>query len=80
MNLRELLRKDVYVLAGGMAYQGKLIEATEENVLLKTDSGFVSVRMDKISTIRSLHQEAEDELASNKFISRSFYEFDDNEE
>ena len=35
MNLRSLQRKDVHVIAGGMAYTGVLIEATEQAILLK---------------------------------------------
>lgn len=80
MNLRYLQRKDVHVIAGGMAYHGILIEATEQAVLLKTESGFVSVQMDRISSIRGTEEVVEDDLSgSGKHISRSFYEFDEGE-
>ena len=79
MNLREMLRKDVHIIAGGMAYRGTLIEVTEQTALLNTDSGCISVQMERISSIKALDEEVDEGFTSNKFISRSFYEFDNDE-
>ncbi len=79
MDLRKLLKKRVRVIGGGVAYEGKLIEATSESILLKTDSGFVSVGLDRVSAVTSTEEIEETNLASNNFVSRSFYEFDPSE-
>lgn len=79
MNLKQLQRKEVHIIAGGMTYKGVLIEATDTAILLKTDSGFVSVQMDRISSVRGADDDVDDSLESGKHISRSFYEFDPSE-
>lgn len=73
-NLRELLRKDVIVTAGGTTYRGRLIEVTDAEVLLKTPTGFVSVQMNKVSGIRDANQQAS--LQTNRFIDPSFYDME----
>jgi hypothetical protein len=79
VDLRNLLRKEVRVTGGGVEYSGTLIEATEDNILLKTDSGFVSVSTAKISSVRPKDESSNVDLGDNKYVSRSFYEFDDSE-
>ena len=78
MNLRELMRKEVRVVGGGVAYAGVLIEATEEALLLKTDNGFVSVATDRVTSVQPKDGVQETGL-SGANVSRSFYEFDPSE-
>lgn len=74
MELRHLMRKPVVVSAGGMEYAGTLIEVTENEVLLKTDRGFVSVQMSRVTSIRDKNEVGN--FASNRFIDQSFYAAD----
>lgn len=80
MDLRSLLRKEVRVVGGGIVYVGILIEATEQYILLKTDSGFVTVMTEKVTSVGPKNAGPEKAaLRSTNFVSKSFYEFDPNE-
>lgn len=80
MDLRSLLRKEVRVVGGGIVYVGTLIEATEQYILLKTDSGFVTVMTEKVTSVGPKNAGSEKTaLRSSNFVSKSFYEFDPNE-
>lgn len=71
-NLRELLRKEVVIVAGGTTYRGVLIEVTDAEVLLKARTGFVSVQMSKVTSIRGAEEKPA--LQSNVFVDPSFYD------
>ena len=73
-NLRELLRKEVVIAAGGTTYRGVLIEVTESEVLLKSSTGFVSVQMSKVTSIRGANEKPA--LQPNVFIDPSFYDME----
>ncbi len=73
-NLRELLRKEVVIAAGGTTYRGVLIEVTESEVLLKSPTGFVSVQMSKVTSIRGAQEKPV--LQTNVFIDPSFYDME----
>ena len=73
--LSELVRKHVVVSAGGTTYEGTLIEVTEQEVLLKTDRGFVSVQMSKVSSINDPKAQSSN-FATNRFVDDSFYNAD----
>ena len=75
VSLRHLIRKPVVVRAGGMTYEGTLIEVTEDDVLLKTDAGFVSVQMSRVSAIEDKDR-SDSGFASNRFVDQSFYDAD----
>lgn len=80
MDLRSLLRKEVRVMGGGIVYVGTLIEATEQYILLKTDSGFVTVMTDKVTSVGPKNSDTnKTPLRPSTFVSKSFYEFDPNE-
>jgi len=72
--LRELLQKDVVVRASGVTYRGRLIEVSDSEVLLRSDSGWVSIQMNRVSSIRGADDDASDGLQSNKFVDSSFYD------
>ncbi len=72
--LADLIRKHVVVSAGGTTYEGTLIEVTENEVLLKTERGFVSVQMNKVTAINDPNQS--EGFASNRFVDESFYNAD----
>lgn len=73
-SLRELLRKEVVIAAGGTTYRGTLIEVTDSEVLLKSPTGFVSVQMSKVTSIRGAQEKPA--LQSNVFIDPSFYDME----
>ncbi len=77
-DLRDMLRKEVVVTASGTTYTGTLVEVTEDEVLLRTPSGWVSVQMSRVSAIRT--QDGSDAgsggFASNRFIDQSFYDME----
>lgn len=72
--LREMLRKDVVVTAGGTTYEGTLIEVSDDEVLLKTTRGWVSVQMSRVTAVNL--KEGNSGFASNRFVDPSFYDMD----
>lgn len=51
-DLIRLIGKEVIVEADGIIYRGELIEVTEQEVYLKSESGWLTILMDKVSSIR----------------------------
>lgn len=76
MELKNLMRKPVRVSAGGMVYEGTLIEVTEQEVLLKTDRGFISVQMSRVTSVQDKNS-LNNGFASNRFVDKSFYNADE---
>lgn len=75
-HLDKLKRKAVIVYAKGFRYQGILLEVTETEITLRAPTGFVTIPMDGISSIKDAAQKNETP-ASNKFIDQSFYDADE---
>jgi len=58
--LHKLVRKRVEVVAhGGIVYKGQLIEASEEAIFLKGDTGWITIPMEKVVAVR---EEGADEV------------------
>ena len=72
--LERLKRKPVEVHAGGFVYRGILVEVTEREILLRTQTGFVSVPMERISSV--VDPKSGQAKADKKFIDSSFYDSD----
>jgi hypothetical protein len=51
-DLIKLIGKEVIVEADGIIYRGELIEVTEEETYLKSETGWITIPMEKISSIR----------------------------
>jgi len=51
-DLIKLIGKRVIIEADGLIYNGELIEISEEEVYLKSEMGWITIPMDKISSIR----------------------------
>lgn len=74
-SLQKLVRKNVEVIAhGGITYKGQLIEAGEEALFIKTDSGWVTIPMDHIISVRGQDEEKKEEWR-DKDIDPSFFRF-----
>ena len=50
--LKELERKEVIVYSMGVQYRGTLIEVNESEVYLRTQAGWVTIPMERVSSIR----------------------------
>lgn len=50
--MRELIGKKVEVLANDIIYTGKLVEISETDVHLETDSGWTVIPVDQVALIR----------------------------
>ncbi len=73
-----LLKKKVEVRANGIIYRGVLMEATEEELTLKAETGFVTVPMDRITSVTD--PSAPVLKAIPKFVDPSFFTDDEEEE
>lgn len=51
-DLIRLINKEVIVEADGIIYRGELIEVSEQEVFLKSEYGWITIPMEKISSIR----------------------------
>jgi len=52
-SLNKLLRKNVEVLAqGGIVYKGQFIEASEDTIFLKAPTGWVTIPIDRVISVR----------------------------
>jgi len=57
-SLQKLVRKTVVVVThGGINYRGQLIEASEDTMFLKGETGWVTIPMEKIISVREYHAE-----------------------
>lgn len=52
-DLIKLVGKWVMVEADGIIYRGELIEITEEEINLKGEGGWITIPMDKVSSVRA---------------------------
>jgi hypothetical protein len=50
--IRELLGRNVEVVANGIIYRGRLIEVGEEEVYLKGDAGWITLMTANVDDIR----------------------------
>jgi len=50
--LKELQRKEVIVYSMGVQYKGTLIEVNESEIYLRTQAGWVTIPMDRVSSIK----------------------------
>jgi hypothetical protein len=67
--LRELIGKDVEVVANGIVYRGVLKDASEKAISLLSSSGWLEIMMSSISKIREPGQQ----IFDTKYIDPSFY-------
>ncbi len=51
-DLIKLIGKEVIVEADGILFSGELIEVTDLEVYLKSETGWTTISMDKINSIR----------------------------
>ena len=72
--LDTLKRKRVEIRANGFYYRGILIEATDEEITLRTDTGFVSIPMDRIVSVKD--PTAKVGQMPTQFVDSSFYDAD----
>ncbi len=77
--LDQLKRKEVVVYANGFRYKGVLLEVTETEITLRAPTGFVSIAMDGISSVKEASTEV-GQKESNKFVDPSFYNADEENE
>ncbi len=56
--MRDLTGKMVEVGTAGLLYVGKLIETAEHEIVLESDTGWVSIPMDRIVFIREKEEDA----------------------
>ena len=73
--LDTLKRKRVEVRANGFVYRGILLEATEDEITLRADSGFVSIPMDRVVSITDPTQK--DQKSQTTFVDPSFFDADE---
>ena len=72
--LDTLKRKEVIVRANGMVYKGILLEATENEITLKTKTRFLTVQMDAVTSVRDAN-ETQQKLSEHG-VDRSYFEMD----
>ncbi len=56
--MKDLTGRMVEVGTAGIVYEGKLVEAGESEVLLESETGWVSIPMDRIVFIREKEENA----------------------
>jgi len=72
--LTGLVRKRVEVLArGGITYRGIFIEANENEIYLKGDTGWVTVPMDRVVSVKEEGLEEDD--WRDRDVDPSFFRF-----
>jgi hypothetical protein len=69
--LEELLRKPIVVRANGIEYRGLLIEVTPHDITLRRDTGFITIPMDRITSL--IDPNAKEKARAPTFIDKSFY-------
>jgi len=63
-------------VAGGITYKGQFIEASEDTLYLKAETGWITVPMEKIKRVRA--QEGEEEESDewrDRDVDPSFFRF-----
>lgn len=53
-DLIKLIGKEVTVEADGLIYRGELVEVSEQEVYLKSEMGWMTIPMEKISMIKGV--------------------------
>jgi len=76
--IEKLKNRQVVVHAGGITYRGELLGADEEEIYLRTNTRYVSVRMDRVSQLVDAEEDAK--FSAVKQIDPSFYQIDDLDE
>lgn len=56
-NIMGMIGKDVEVMAGGMAYRGKLIEISETEVFLQGDMGWMQLGIETVTSIHPVERD-----------------------
>ncbi|HLG19168.1 MAG TPA: hypothetical protein VI895_05035 [Bdellovibrionota bacterium] len=72
--LERLKRKRVEVRANGLTYRGILLEATETEMTLRGETGFITLPMDRIASVRDPSAPLKKEEL--RFVDSSFYAAD----
>jgi len=72
--LDKLMRKKVEVRASGLTYRGVLLEVTATEVVLKGDTGYISIPMDRVSSIKD--PKASAMSSEQRHVDPSFYSAD----
>jgi hypothetical protein len=72
--LDALKRKRVEVKANNLIYRGILLEATEDEITIRTETRIVQIPMDRITSVKDPTAK---EAAAPRFVDSSFYSADD---
>jgi hypothetical protein len=72
--LEKLKRKVVEVRANGLVYRGVLLEATETEITLKRETSFVTIPMERVTSVSD--PKAHEHRSPNRFVDPSFYQAD----
>jgi hypothetical protein len=72
--LDTLKRKQVEVRANGFTYRGLLLEATESELTLKGETGFITISMDRVTSV--IDPKERETMSEKKFVDPSFYNAD----
>lgn len=73
--LEELLRKPVVVRANGIAYRGILLEVSDQEVILRSETSQISIPMDRIVSISDPNPKKR--RGPEKFVDPSYYKADE---
>lgn len=76
--LEKLKSKQVIIRANGLVYRGVLIEATETEILIRRETGFASIPMDRIVSV--VGADEVETRVKGAFVDPSFYSCDEPEE
>ncbi len=72
--LDALKRKQVEIRANGFTYRGILLEATEDEITLKGNTGYITIPMDRVTAV--IDPSNPHNKADQKFVDASFYNAD----
>ena len=73
-SLTGLVRKNVEILVrGGITYRGVFIEASEDTIHLKSLTGWVTIPMDKVLSVKE--EGIEEKEWRNRDVDPSFFRF-----
>ena len=63
-------------MAGGITYKGQFIEASEDTLFLKADTGWITVPMERVKSVRAQNPE-DDESGEwrDRDVDPSFFRF-----
>ncbi|MFH1017761.1 MAG: hypothetical protein V1798_06205 [Pseudomonadota bacterium] len=72
-----LKKKKVEVRANGLVYRGVLIEASEDEILLKGETGYITVPMGQVTSV--VDPSAPMDKGPPRFVDPSFFTADEEE-